>query len=65
MITDGEKRHYLDVKKLSALFQGITSTHDENLYCLNFLHSFRTKNKLKNHKNVCGRRTTVRRKNDG
>ena len=28
MITDGEKWHYLAVKRLSALFRGITSKHD-------------------------------------
>ena len=27
MITDGEKWHYLAVKKLSALLKGITSNH--------------------------------------
>ena len=29
MITDGKKWHYLVVKKLSALFKGITSNHME------------------------------------
>ena len=53
MITDGEKWHYLAVKKLSALFRRITSKHDGGFYCLNCLHSFRTENKLKKHKNVC------------
>ena len=50
IITDGKKWHYLVVKKLSALFKGITSNHDGNFYCLNFLHLFRKKNKLKKHK---------------
>ena len=49
MITDDKKWHYLAVKKLSALFKGITSKHDGDFYCLNYLHSFRTENKLKNH----------------
>ena len=53
MITDGEKWHYLAVKKLHAFFKGITSKHDGDFYCLNCFHSFRTKNKLKKHKNVC------------
>ena len=35
MISDGEKLHYLLLKKLSALFKGITSKHDGNFYCLN------------------------------
>ena len=30
MITDGKKWHYLVVKKLSALFSGMTSKHDED-----------------------------------
>ena len=53
MITDGEKWDYLAIKKFSALFRGITSKHVGDLYCLNCFHSFRTKNKLKEHKNVC------------
>ena len=35
MITDGEKWHYLAVKKLSALIKGITSNHRGDFYCLN------------------------------
>ena len=53
MISDGKKRHYLSVKKLSPLFKGITSNHRKDFYCLNCFHSFRTENKLKKHKNVC------------
>ena len=44
MITDGKKWHCLDVKKISALFTGITSKHKEDFYCLNCLNSYRTKN---------------------
>ena len=53
MITDGKKWQYLAVKKFSALLKGITSKHDEEFYCLNCFHSFRTENELKKHKNVC------------
>ena len=53
MITDGEQCHYLDVKKLPALFCKIKSKYDGDFYCLNCLHSFRTENKLKEHENVC------------
>ena len=53
MITDGRKWHYLAVKNLSALFRGITSTNNGDFYCINCLHSLRTKTKLKTHKNVC------------
>ena len=44
MITDGEKWHYLTVKNLPGLLRGITSTHKEDFYCLNFFHSYRTRN---------------------
>ena len=53
MVTDGEKWHYLAVKKMFALFKRVTSKHDADFYCLNCLHSFRRENKLKKHKNVC------------
>ena len=61
MIPSGEKRkakseerwHYLAVKKLSALLRGITSKNDGDFYCLNCLHSFRTKDKFQWHKRVC------------
>ena len=53
MITDGKKWHYLAVKNLSALFTGIASTHEGDFSCLNCFCSYRTKNKLKKHKNVC------------
>ena len=49
MITDGEKCHYLVVKKLSASFRGITSNNYVDFYCINCLHSYRIKNKLKKH----------------
>ena len=54
MISDGTKWHCLAVKRLSALFRGITSKHDGNFYCLNCFHSYTAENKLKKHKNVCG-----------
>ena len=53
MITDSKKWHYLTVKKLSALFCNITSKKNGDFYYLNCLHSFKTKNKLKEHENVC------------
>ena len=43
MIPNGEGWHYLAVKKLSELLRGITSKHNGGFYCLNCLHSFRTK----------------------
>ena len=45
MITDGEKRHYLAVKKVSALLRRVK--YVEGFYCLNSFHSYRTEKKLK------------------
>ena len=56
MIINGEKWHYLAVKKLSALLRGITSKHYYGFYCLNYLHSFRTKNKPELYKRLCENR---------
>ena len=49
----GRRCHYLAVKKkLLPLLRGITSKSTDDFYCLNCLHSFRTKNKLESHKKV-------------
>ena len=53
MISNGENWHYLVVKSLSGLLTGITSNHKEDFYCLNCFHSYRTKNKLEEHKKIC------------
>ena len=53
MITDGEKLHYLAVKRLSALLRGTRSNHNEEFYCLNCFHSYSTEKKLKKHEKVC------------
>ena len=53
MITNGENWHYLVVKSLLGLLKGITSNHEEDFYCLNCFHSYRTKNKLEEHKKIC------------
>ena len=50
MISNGENWHYLAVKSLSGLLTGITSNHKEDFYCLNYFHSYRTKNKLEAQK---------------
>ena len=44
--------HYLAVKSSFTLLRGITSKHDGDFYCLNCLHSYSTKDKVKKHKNV-------------
>ena len=46
------RRHYLAIKKLSALLGRITSKTKGDFYCLNSLHSFRTENRLKYHEKV-------------
>ena len=59
MISDEEKfkarskgqKHYLAVKKLSALFRGISSKHHGDFYCLNCIHSFATEKYLIRIKN--------------
>ena len=55
MIPDKEKEewHYFAVKVMSTLLRGVTSKHHRDFYCLNYLHSFRTKTKLKSHAKVC------------
>ena len=40
-------------KKIIALLRGVTSKNNGDFYCLNCLHSCRTKDKLELHKKVC------------
>ena len=53
MIPNGEGWHCFAVKRMSVLLIGITSKYDCDLYSLNCLHLFITKNKLKLLK-ICG-----------
>ena len=53
MITDGEKWYYLAAINLSALLQENSSNHEEDLYCLNCFNSYTSKNKLKEHAEIC------------
>ena len=43
MISDGEKWHYLAIRKLNAWLKGITSKHNGDYYCLNCFHSYPSK----------------------
>ena len=52
MIGDGIK-YYLAVTNLSGLLQGNSSNHRGDFYCLNCFHSYTTKNKLKEHEEIC------------
>ena len=53
MIGEGKKYHYLAVTNLSGLLKGISSNHKEDFYCLNCFNSYTTKNKLKEHEEIC------------
>ena len=53
MITHGKKWYYLAVTNLSALLQKKWSNHDGDFYCLNCFNSYNTKNKLKEHEEIC------------
>ena len=53
MINKGKNFHYLAVTNLSALIKRISSNHDGDVYCLNCFSSYTTKNKLKEHQEIC------------
>ena len=53
MTTDGKNWHYLAVKSLSALLNGIASNHNGDFYCLNCFRAYTTENSLNEHTNVC------------
>ena len=50
MTGGGIKHHYFAVTNLSVLFQGNSSNHRGDFYCLNYLNSYTTKKNLKNMK---------------
>ena len=60
MITNNKKSHYFAVTNLSALLKGISSNHKEDLYCLNCFSSYTTKNKLKEHEEICNNHDSCR-----
>ena len=53
IIGDGTKQHYLVVTNSSGLFQGNSSNHRGDFYCLNCFNSYATKNKLIEHEEIC------------
>ena len=59
MIGDGEKYHYLAVTSLFVLLQEI-SNHKEDFYCLNCFNSYTSKNKLKEHEEICNNHDSYR-----
>ena len=60
MIGDGIKYHYLAVTNLSGLLQGNSSNHRGDFYCLNCFNSYTTKNKLKEHEEICNKHDSCR-----
>ena len=60
MISNGKKQHYLAVTNLSALLQRISSNHKEDFYCLNCFNSYTSKNKLKEHEEICNNHDSYR-----
>ena len=60
MITNGKKHHYLPVTNLSLLLEKISSNHDGDVYCLNCFSSYTTKNKLKEHEEICNNHDSCR-----
>ena len=55
MLPNEEKEgwHYFAVKQLSVLLSRATSNNDDDVHCLNCLHSIGTGNKLKSQEKVC------------
>ena len=53
MISNGENWHYIAVKRLPGLLKRITSSHNEDFYCLNCFCAYSTRNKLEEHKKIC------------
>ena len=53
MISNGKKQHYLAVSNLSALLIGNSSNHKGDFYCLNCFSSYTSKDKLREHEEIC------------
>ena len=60
IITNDKKPHYLAVTDISVLFQKISSNHNGDFYCLNCFSSYTTKNKLKEHEEICNNHDSYR-----
>ena len=54
MIPNEEREgwHYFAVKRFSTLLRGIISKNHGDFYCMNCVHSFKTKNKVKSQEKV-------------
>ena len=61
MITNSKKSHYHVLTNLSALLKGISSNPKEDFYCLNCFSSYTSKNKLKEHEEICNNHDSYRK----
>lgn len=53
LIEGGGKKHYVAIKRLSALIRGLSSRHDGDYYCRNCLYSLRTVDTMELYYDVC------------
>ena len=60
MIKNGKKYHYLTITNLSGLLQRNSSNHEGDFYCLNCFNSYTSKNKLKEHQEICNNQDSCR-----
>ena len=60
IIGDGKIYHYLAITNLSGLLQGNSSNHRGDFYCLNCFNAYATKNKLKEHEEICNNHNSCR-----
>ena len=60
MITNGKKSHYLAVTNLFAFFDKNSSNHHGDFYFLNCFNSCTSRNKLKEHEEICNNHNSYR-----
>ena len=60
IITNSKKSYYLEVTNLSTLLEGISQNHKEDFYCLNCFNSYTSKNKVKEHEEICNNNDSCR-----
>ncbi|XP_057299543.1 uncharacterized protein LOC130630167 [Hydractinia symbiolongicarpus] len=53
IIQEGGKKHYVAIKRYSALMRGLSSRHRGDHYCRNCMHGFRSQETRDNHMKVC------------
>ena len=61
MITNSKKSDYLAVTNLSGLLEKHSSNHKQDVYCLNCFNSYTTKNKPKEHQEICNNNESCRK----